>query len=162
MLAVLNWAVDQFIFYYYIDLIDRLSWKETIKQVLSIAWICCWVFAFSAFTLLVVWQEGHPAWKKTEWWGVGMVVLLGWGADLHMPLPLTVSCSSKSRLVLPFWYWLTQLVPDKVPLNGCLVAGFIDMWIYLTIVLVWWANGGTSSVSVVCRSYCARHCILWC
>ena len=35
-----------------------------------------------------------------------------------MPLPLTISCSSKSRLVLPcwflpFWYLLTRVVPDK-------------------------------------------------
>jgi len=45
-------------------------------------------------TLLVGWQEGHPAYKKTEWWVVGMVICLGRGADLHMaqlmPLPLTV------------------------------------------------------------------------
>jgi len=27
--------------------------------------------------------------------------------------------SVKSRLVLPFWYWLTWLVPEKGPLNGC-------------------------------------------
>ena len=27
--------------------------------------------------------------------------------------------SVKSRLVLPFWYWLTRIVPDKGPLNGC-------------------------------------------
>jgi len=27
--------------------------------------------------------------------------------------------SVKSRLVLPFWYWLTRVVPDKGPLNGC-------------------------------------------
>jgi len=25
----------------------------------------------------------------------------------------------KSRLVLPFWYWLTQVVLKKRPLNGC-------------------------------------------
>ena len=25
----------------------------------------------------------------------------------------------KSRLVLPFWYWLTRVVSDKGPLNGC-------------------------------------------
>ena len=36
----------------------------------------------------------------------------------QMPLPLAISCSSKSRLVLtflvlPFWYLLTQVVPDK-------------------------------------------------
>jgi len=45
------------------------------------------------------------------------------GADLHtaqlMPLPLAVSCFSKSRLVLPFWYRLTLVVPDKGPLNVC-------------------------------------------
>ena len=35
-----------------------------------------------------------------------------------MPLPLTVSCFNKSRLVLPFWYWLTWVVPDKGPLNN--------------------------------------------
>jgi len=28
--------------------------------------------------------------------------------------------SVKSRLVLPFSYWLTRVVPDKGPLNGCM------------------------------------------
>ena len=55
--------------------------------------------AFSALTLLVGRQEGHPACKKTEWRGAGMVICLEQGADLHMaqrmPLPLTVSCFSK-------------------------------------------------------------------
>ena len=36
-----------------------------------------------------------------------------------MPLPLTVSCFSKIRLVLPFWYRLTRVVLDQRPLNGC-------------------------------------------
>jgi len=36
----------------------------------------------------------------------------------QMPLALTISCSSKSRLVLPswflpFWYLLTRVVPDR-------------------------------------------------
>ena len=31
---------------------------------------------FSALTLLVGLQEGHPACKKTEWWGAGVVVLV--------------------------------------------------------------------------------------
>ena len=70
-------------------------------------------YVFSALTLLVGRQEGHPA-LKTEWWGADMVICLERGADLHMaqlmPLPLTVSCSVKSRLVLPFWYWLTRVV----------------------------------------------------
>jgi len=37
-----------------------------------------------------------------------VVICLGRDADLHkaqlMPLPLTIACYSKSRLVLPFWY----------------------------------------------------------
>ena len=55
-------------------------------------------FAFGALTLLVGWQEGHPACKK-QWWGAGVVVCLEQDADLHMAqlmsLPLTVSCFSK-------------------------------------------------------------------
>ena len=31
---------------------------------------------FSALTLLVGRQEGHPACKKTEQWGAGMVICL--------------------------------------------------------------------------------------
>ena len=68
--------------------------------------------------LLIGRQEGHPACKKTEWWGAGVVVCLEQGADLHMaqlmPLPLTVSLASiKSRLVSHFWYQLTRVVPVK-------------------------------------------------
>jgi len=33
-------------------------------------------FAFSALTLLVGRQEGHPACKKTEWWGAGVFICL--------------------------------------------------------------------------------------
>jgi len=74
-------------------------------------------------TLLVGRQEVHPACKKLEWWGAGMVICLERGVDLHtaqlMPLPLTVSASVKSRLVLPFWYRLTRVVPEKGLLNVC-------------------------------------------
>jgi len=53
-------------------------------------------------TLLVGRQEGHPACKKTEWWGVDVVICLELGADLHMaqlmPLLLTVSWFSKIQI----------------------------------------------------------------
>jgi len=45
------------------------------------------IVAFSALTLWVGWQEGHPACKKTEWWGTGVVICLEQGMDLHMDLP---------------------------------------------------------------------------
>ena len=61
---------------------------------------------FSALTLLVGRQEGHPACKKLEWWGTGMVICLEQGADLHkaqlMPLPLTVSWFSKIQIGFTF------------------------------------------------------------
>jgi len=64
------------------------------------------LLAFSASTLLVGRQEGHPACKKTEWRSTGMVICLERGADLHMaqrmPLPLTVSCFSKIQIVFTF------------------------------------------------------------
>jgi len=85
---------------------------------------------FSALTLLVGWQEGHPTCKKLELWGAGMVICLQRVADLHMaqlmPLPLTVSCFSKIQI------GFTSLVPahlgspGKGPLSGCVcVCGVI-------------------------------------
>ena len=75
--------------------------------------------ASSALTLLVGRQEGHPACKKTEWWGAGMVICLERGADLHMaqlmPLPL-------SKIQTGFIFLVPAhpgVVPDKGPLNGC-------------------------------------------
>jgi len=83
------------------------------------------MYAFSALTLLVGRQEGHPACKKLSggvlaWLSVWTLEL---GADLHMarlmPLPLTVSCFSEIQIGSPFWYRPTWVVPDKGPLNGC-------------------------------------------
>ena len=61
--------------------------------------------AISALTLLVGWQEAHPACKKQS------------GGVLALSL-----ASVESRLVLPFWYRLTQVVPDKGPLNRVCVS----------------------------------------
>jgi len=95
-------------------------------------------------TLLVGRQEGHPACKKTEWWGAGMVICLERCADLHtaqlMPLPLTVLASVKSSFVLPFWYRLTRLkkgkrspysitersVPELIPVLGSQPVGDVS------------------------------------
>jgi len=59
----------------------------------------------SALTLFVGQQKGHPACKNLSG---GMLVWLSvWARSRFaqmMPLPLTISCSSKSRLVLPSWF----------------------------------------------------------
>ena len=86
--------------------------KDSLKTVSSVKSRLVFPFwyrltnSFSALTLLVGRQEGHPVCKKTECWGAGVVVCLEQGADLHMallmPLPLTVSCFSKIQIGFTF------------------------------------------------------------
>jgi len=58
--------------------------------------------AFSALTLLVGWQEGHPACKKLS--GGVLAWLSVWtevqtcNMAQQIPLPLTVSCFSKIQI----------------------------------------------------------------
>ena len=81
-----------------------------------------YTFAFSALTLLVGRQKEHPACKKLS---VGVVMCLERGADcLHMvqltPLPSQnpiISCVIQILTVLPFRYWLNQVVLEKRLLN---------------------------------------------
>ena len=68
----------------------------------SVLW-CCWLGS----------RKGIWPVKKLSGGMLARLFCLGWGADLHMaqvmplPLPLTVSCSSKSRSVLPSWFYLS-------------------------------------------------------
>ena len=81
------------------------------------------VNAVSALTLLVGRQEGHPACKKLS--GGLLAWLFVWSYVQICIWPSWCHCHSlslasvKSRLVLPFWYRLTWVVPDKGPLSGC-------------------------------------------
>ena len=81
------------------------------------------VCAFSALTLLVGRQEGHPACKKLS--GGVLAWLSVWSEVQTCIWPSWCHCHSlslasiKSRLVLPFWYRLTRVVPEKGPLNVC-------------------------------------------
>ena len=64
------------------------------------------ILSFSALTLLVWRQEGHPACKKQSGGGAGVVVCLERDADLRMAqlmsLPLTVSCFSEIQIGFTF------------------------------------------------------------
>ena len=79
--------------------------------------------SFSALTLLVVRQEGHPACKKLS--GEVLAWLSVWSEVQTCIWPSWCHCHSlfpaslKSRLVLPFCYRPTQVVLEKGPLNGC-------------------------------------------
>ena len=115
----MRWIAQSYLFHQWYE-------KTTISGVqvsviLTMRWL--WHFAFSALTLLVGQQEGHPACKKLS---TGMLAWLSvwskvqtciWPSWCHC---LSLSLASvKSKLVLPFWYRLTWVVPEKGPLNGC-------------------------------------------
>ena len=75
----------------------------------------CMFKVVSALTLLVGQQEGHPAYKKTEWWGAGVVIRLERGADLHtlhmaqlMP-HFTTPCMNVTR----FRIWINNGTANK-------------------------------------------------
>ena len=126
-----------------------------------------WV-AFSALTLLVGRQEWHPACKKLEWWGAGVVICLEQGAYLHMarlmPLPLTVSCFSKIQIGFTFLVPAHLVVLDKGPLNGCSISvvmsqeNTLKFFLHLVLRLLWWVLGDfilgkSSSVASFCFSF---------
>jgi len=74
-------------------------------------------------------QEGHPACKKTEWWGTGVVICLERGADLLMaqlmPLPLTFSCSIKIQIGFSFLVPAYPGCPGKEPVKWLLLLLFV-------------------------------------
>jgi len=90
--------------------------------------------AFSALTLLVGRQEWHPACKKLS---CGVLAWLPVWSEVQTCIwPSWCHCHSlslasvKSRLVLPFWYRLTLVIPDKGPLNGCLCVFYTFLYFH--------------------------------
>ena len=69
------------------------------------------------FSISIFYQEGHPACKKTERWGAGMVICLERDADLHMaqlmPLPL-LQYRSSIFFILHFAYYFSLQCFDAV------------------------------------------------
>ena len=86
--------------------------------------------AFSALTLLVGWQEGHPACIYMGWWGAGMVICLERGAnDLRngsadaTATPSSLA-SAKSRMVYPSGTGLPTLPGKKAVKRLCVCVWY--------------------------------------
>ena len=97
--------------------------------------------AFSALTLLVGWQEGHPACKKLSsevlaWLSVLSEVQTCMYTTQLMPLPvpLTVSCFTKIQIGVTFWYRLTCVVRavKRVCVCACVCVLVMNERAYLT------------------------------
>ena len=102
--------------------------------------------------LLVGRQGGHPACKKTESWGAGVVICLERGADLHMaqlmPLPLTVSCFSK------IWIGFTFVVPAHPVSPGQRAAKRVCVFDYTRICSACFR--GSHSCEMAVKMLCAH------
>ena len=77
--------------------------------------------AFSALTLLVGWQEGHPACKN---FSDEVLAWLSVWSEVQRPAygpadaTATPSCLlQKIQNGLSFWYWPTKVILEKRPLN---------------------------------------------
>ena len=96
----------------------------------KLTYFMCTLSAFSALTLLVGRQEGHPVCKKPsggvlEWLSVCSEVQTCMGSSWCHCHSLSLA-SVKSRLASAFWYRLTRVVPDKGPLNGCVCVWYTE------------------------------------
>jgi len=108
----------------------------------------CVVYSVLWHCLLGVRKSAQPV--KIEWWGVWCGYLSAVRCRLFayspanttaIPKPPPSLASFKSRLVLPFWFQLTQIVLEKRLLNRCsssswlglqgLLEACVDNWVIL-------------------------------
>jgi len=123
-------------------------------------WLFACVRAFSALTLLVGWQEGHPACKKLS--GGVLAWLSVWSEVQTCLWPTWCHCHSlslasvKSRLV-------TQVVPEKELLNAyvcfacvhqkvCIMTAAICK-LHMTHIIMY-------TLSPICVTICLLRCLL--
>ena len=78
---------------------DAWHWLSVMHSM----WDFC-IYAVSALTLLVGWQEGHPVCKKTEWWVLTWLSV--WGQVQICIWPSWCHCHSLSLApVNPDWFY---------------------------------------------------------
>jgi len=103
------------------------------REIFYVTVVLC-LSAFSALTLLVGWQEGHPACKKLS--GGVLEWLSDWSkvqtctAQL-MPLPLTVSCFSKIQIGFSFLVRAYPGGPGQRAVKRVCVCVCVCVWFYV-------------------------------
>ena len=112
----------------------KMSWMEHVCHTIHTKSPLITAFCTSGITYATQCFDavGWAAGRATEWWGAG--VLSFWSKVQACIWPIWCHCHSlslasvESRLVLPFWYRLTWVVPDKGLLNGCTYATHFVGW----------------------------------
>ena len=98
-------------------------------------------------------QEGHHVCKKLSG---GVLEWLSAWSEVCYSLSLA---SVKSRLVLPFWYRLTRVVPDNGPLDGCLFCLLFNSW--KSVAALWWSviRWKLKNIDCFCYCFCLRSAL---
>ena len=99
------------------------------------------LFAFSASTRLGVTKSIRPV--TIEWWGVcgylsgarSRLFAYGPADAIAITKPHHLLLHLKSRLGLPFCYWLTRVILEKRPLNGCSDSSTYTLYTWLCTCL---------------------------
>ena len=96
---------------------------------MSVHGLLSFFFTINAHSVLwCCWLGGRKGIRPVKNSGGVLAWLSVWSEVLTCICPSWCQCHSlslasvKSRLVLPFWYRLTWVVPEKGPLNGCVCA----------------------------------------
>ena len=102
-------------------------------------WHSCVVPCFQRYHTLAL--PSQSVTKQIDWVVVQTCIWPSWCHCHSLSL-----ASVKSTLVLPFWYRLTWVVPDKGPLNVCVCVcvislHFIHSPVFMTFRLVWQRSG---------------------
>jgi len=128
---IITWAVCHLT----IATFQKDRWQRDLPQLCLDAvypdiYLFCVYFMPSMLIPPVLWRcwfGGRKGIRPVKNWGVGCWRGYLSGARCRLACSPADACHChslslapvKSRLVLPFWYQLTRVVPDKGPLNGC-------------------------------------------
>jgi len=129
----------------------------TVPSVLvpSLLW-CCWLGGRKGIRSVKNWVVGR-------WRGYlsGARCRLVYGpADATSTHCLLLQ--KKTRLVLPFWYWLTRVVSDKEPLNRCVGLCACACARVCVCVCVWLDNRKPVKPAKHCADYSQRLPFITC
>ena len=97
---------------HFLKLTDEILFALYGKSLPSVLWRC-WLGGRKGIRPVKKLSGGVLAWSSV-WSEVQTCIWPSWCHCYSLSL-----ASVKSRLVLPFWYRLTRVVPEKGPLNGC-------------------------------------------
>ena len=98
----------------------------------SVLW-CCWLGGRKGIRPVKNKSGGVLVWLSV-WSEVQTCIWPSWCHCHSLSL-----ASVKSRLVLPFWYWLTWVVPEKRPLNVCMyICVYLWLWLGPPLAALWY------------------------